>query len=101
MSVDIMVEHAFTKLCQHTSTLRVLRKRVEEYASTYDSCQRNKNPGRGDGELPPRQATELPFEQVAVDSIGPWEITIQGIGVIKFKALIIDTATLLVEARRV
>ncbi|KAG7366933.1 integrase core domain containing protein [Nitzschia inconspicua] len=42
------------------------------------------------------------FEQVAVDSIGPWEITIQGIGVIKFKALtIIDTATLLVEAGRV
>ncbi|KAG7345950.1 reverse transcriptase RNA-dependent DNA polymerase [Nitzschia inconspicua] len=94
-----------TRLYQTLSThfyFKGLKQRVEEYVSTCDSCQRNKNPGRGVGELPPRQATELPFEQVAVDSIGPWEITIQGIGVIKFKALtIIDTATLLVEAGRV
>ncbi|KAG7372944.1 reverse transcriptase RNA-dependent DNA polymerase [Nitzschia inconspicua] len=94
-----------TRLYQTLSThfyFKGLKQRVEEYVSTCDSCQRNKNPGRGVGELPPRQATELPFEQVAVDSIGPWEITIQGIGVTKFKALtIIDTATLLVEAGRV
>ncbi|KAG7345551.1 reverse transcriptase RNA-dependent DNA polymerase [Nitzschia inconspicua] len=61
-----------TRLYQTLSThfyFKGLEQQVEEYVSTCDSCQRNKNPGRGVGELPPRQATELPFEQVAVDSI--------------------------------
>ncbi|KAG7367308.1 hypothetical protein IV203_029979 [Nitzschia inconspicua] len=58
-----------TRLYQTLSThfyFKGLKQRVEEYVSTCDSCQRNKNPGQGVGELPPRQATELPFEQVTV-----------------------------------
>jgi transposase InsO family protein len=58
--------------------------------------------GPGYAELPPRNATEVPFEQVAVDLIGPWTIDIPGYGLVKFRALtIIDQATTLSEIVRI
>ena len=81
---------------------RGMKGKIEAYVSTCDSCQRNKSLGPGYAELPPRIATEVPFEQVAVDLIGPWKIDIPGYGLLKFKALtIIDQATTLSELVRI
>ena len=79
-----------------------MRQKVEKFVATCDSCQRNKQPGPGYGENPPRNATEIPFEQVAVDTIGPWTIKVPGYGDIVFSALtMIDMATTLSELVRV
>ena len=42
------------------------------------SCQKNKLQGPGRGELPPKNITALPWDEVAVDLIGPWSFTLQG-----------------------
>jgi len=42
-----------------------------------DPCQRYKLPGRGQGELPPYNVVDMPFDTVAVDLIGPWEVTLR------------------------
>lgn len=79
-----------------------MKGKIEDYISACDSCQRNKAPGPGYAELPPRNATEAPFEQVAVDLIGPWTIEIPGYGRLSFRALtIIDQATTLSEIVRI
>lgn len=100
--------------CGHGGTVRIyetlkvhfyykgLKKKIEEYVKKCDSCQRNKNTGPGYGHLPPRNATEIPFEQIAIDTIGPWTINVPGFGNITFKALtIIDQATTLSEICRI
>ena len=57
--------------------------------------------GRGYGQLAPREARFQPWYEVAIDTIGPWEIEING-GVHKFYALtMIDTVTNLTELARV
>lgn len=62
-----------------------------------DACQRNKALGAGCGELPGREAPLAPFDEVAVDLIGPWKIEVQGVEV-EFKALTsVDTVTNLTE----
>jgi hypothetical protein len=67
------------RLCQ---TLRThcwvpnLQAGVKQVVLTCDSCQRNKNPGPGQGHLPPRQDIGLPWEEVAVDLVGPWKIEV-------------------------
>ena len=37
---------------------------------------KNKLPGKGYGLLPERELKEQPFDEVAVDLIGPWEVKI-------------------------
>lgn len=65
-----------------------------------DDCQKNKVIGPGFGKLPPRHAQLLPWNEVAVDLIGPWTIVING-NEIKFHALTcIDPVTNLVEIQR-
>lgn len=62
-----------------------------------DTCQRNKALGAGFGELPSRNAPLLPWNEVAVDLIGPWRMSVQGVDV-EFNALTcIDPVTNLVE----
>ena len=69
---------------------------------TTDGCQRFKALGRNYGEIPARNDTSIPFEEVAVDMIGPWEVPVQGIGRIMVRALtMIDIASTLSELRRV
>ena len=46
------------------------------YAYTCHVCQHNKQHGPGYGELPPHDAPLAPWEEVHVDLIGPWSITI-------------------------
>jgi transposase InsO family protein len=79
-----------------------LKDRVHDYVSHCDDCQRNKSAGAGYGELPPRNDVSIPWEEVAVDLIGPWNINIPGLGVISIRALtIIDTCSGLAEIIRI
>ncbi len=79
-----------------------LKAKVEEFINTYDSCQQKKSQGPGYGHIPPRNDVEIPWEEVAVDLIGPWAIHIQRLGDLKLSALAaIDTATGLTELTRV
>jgi hypothetical protein len=65
-----------------------------------DFCQRNKLDGKGCGFLPEREVRSIPFEECAMDLIGPW--TVQACGKpYKFEALtVIDTVANLVELGR-
>jgi hypothetical protein len=38
------------------------------------ACQINKLTGPGYGNLPAQEATTLPFQEVAIDLIGPWHV---------------------------
>ena len=79
-----------------------LKSNVEKFVLSCDSCQRNKNLGQGYGHLPPRNDISTPWEEVAVDLIGPWEIEIPFVGTIRIAALTaIDTATGLAEINRI
>jgi hypothetical protein len=74
-----------------------LHDRIEDYVARCESCQRNKNPGVPVGELPPRNETAVPFEDCAVDLIGPWKVDLPALGkdaFVEFSALtVIDIAT--------
>ena len=66
-----------------------------------DNCMQYKQPGRSYGKLPARTARLVPWDEVAVDLVGPWEIEIHG-EYIEFKALTcIDTVTNLAEIIRI
>ena len=81
---------------------RGLKQKVIDFVKFCDTCQRNKNPGMSNVELPPRNATELPWETVAVDLIGPWKVDIPNLGTVTFRALtIIDVCTTLSEVVRI
>jgi transposase InsO family protein len=70
-----------------------LQSHVENIVRPCDACQRYKLPGRGHGHLPARNALILPWQEVAVDLIGPWTIKLHGQDY-KFHALTsIDTVT--------
>jgi transposase InsO family protein len=63
-------------------------------------CQKYKMTNREYGLLPEREVRIAPWEEVAVDMIGPWDIKVNG-RIVQFKALTcIDTVTNLVELTR-
>jgi hypothetical protein len=79
-----------------------LKHHLEAHVHGCTICQRNKRGGRGYGELPPRIAHHAPWNEVAVDLIGPWTIRLQDGRDIEFKALTaIDTVTNLTEILRI
>ena len=66
---------------------------VENIVRPCDACQRYKLPSRGHGHLPARNALIAPWQEVAVDLIGPWTIKLHG-QEYKFHALTtIDTVS--------
>jgi len=78
---------------------RDLRRYIDNFKCDY--CQRNKLEGKGYGLLPEREVRSIPFEECAVDLIGPWIVQVRG-NPHEFDALtIIDTVTNLVELVRV
>ena len=78
-----------------------LKDRCIALIGSCDPCQRYKLPGKGYGELPPRDAEIAPWREVAVDLIGPWRINVNGQEVV-FRALtIIDTVTNYCEIIRI
>ena len=78
-----------------------LQDTCEKEVRKCDPCQRLKNVGRGHGETASREAPLLPWQDVAVDLIGPWKVSI-GHKELKFTALtIVDMVTNLVEVVRI
>ncbi len=66
-----------------------------------DFCQRNKFDCKGYGFLPEHEVRSIPFEECAMDLIGPWTVQVCG-RPYKFKALtVIDTLTNLVILVRI
>jgi transposase InsO family protein len=78
-----------------------LRSRVEQILHSCDICLRYKLTGRGYGELPPREALIAPWQEVAVDLIGPWKIKIFGQTFVFDSLTMIDTVTNFVELARI
>ena len=79
-----------------------LKQVVHDVVSPCDACQRYKLSGPAYGELPPREAQVAPWNEVAVDLIGPWKIPMPNGTVYKFSALTcIDPVTNLTELKRI
>ena len=78
-----------------------LQQACETEVKKCDTCQRHKNVGRGHGATASRDAPLLPWQEIAIDLIGPWMLSL-GNQKIKFSALtIIDVVTNLVEVVRI
>ena len=74
----------------------MLRKEIDDFAC--NACQKMKRPGPGYGLLPEQDVGTVPWAEVAVDLIGPWNVKIRGKTTQEVFALtIIDTASNLVE----
>jgi hypothetical protein len=58
--------------CSHPQ----LRATVNDVIKHCGACQINKLTGPGYGHLLSHKATSLPFQEVAVDLIGPWHVTL-------------------------
>ena len=78
-----------------------LKEQVRSFVKTCDECQRYKNAGPGVGHVPPKNEDMSPFEQIAIDTMGPWTIHINGYGKVIINAYsIIDTCSNLLELKR-
>ena len=78
-----------------------LKNRIETFIQSCNTCKCTKLPGIGYGHTPPRDALLTPWFEVAIDLIGPWQVTI-GLQVVSFQALTcIDTVTNLAEVIRI
>jgi len=75
----------------------LLNQAVEAHVKNCSVCQFHKLQNQGYGELPPRQALAQPWYEVAVDTIGPWPVTIDGVEHKLYAVTIIDTVTNLTE----
>ena len=78
---------------------RDIRRYIDNFNCDY--CQRNKLDGKGYGLLPEREVRSIPFEECAVDLIGPWKVQVRGNPYEFFALTAIDTITNLVELIRV
>ena len=59
-----------------------LQERTTEIARTCEQCQKFKAQGKGYGHMAAREAAIAPSYEVAINTIGPWEIPVrQGNGV--------------------
>ncbi len=85
-------------ICQRYHN-RELRKYIDNFNCDY--CQRNKLDGKGYGLLPECEVLSIPFEECAMDLIGPWVVQVRS-NPYEFDALtVINTVTNLVELIRV
>ena len=86
----------FLQSCYHKSNLRPA---VDKHKCEH--CLRNKLSGPGYGLLSEQDVRSMPFEEVAVDLIGPWKVKVNG-RMVTFQALtIIDMVTNLVKLIRI
>jgi Reverse transcriptase (RNA-dependent DNA polymerase)./Integrase core domain. len=78
-----------------------LRHVVKTITQNCELCQRYKHSTHKYGQLPPKQATEQPWETVAVDLIGPWNIIINNVNLGVLNAItMIDITTNITELIR-
>ena len=76
----IVTGHPGSKKLQLTLEQRYYHPEMQSYVDRYacSDCQKHKLDGRGYGLLPERDLREQPFEEVAVDLIGPWKVQVRG-----------------------
>ena len=75
-----------------------LKTQVENFVATCDACQCYKQQNHEYGHLSPQQDVSIPWEENAVDLIGPWPVKIEGLGEMQIRALtVVDTHTTLSE----
>jgi len=74
---------------------------VNSVVQECSTCQHYKVTGPGYGQLPPREASLAPWDEVAVDLIGPWTITVNGQELIFNALTCIDPVTNLSELIRI
>ena len=99
---EIMGHPGSTQL-RETIGKRYFHPQLRHFVDRYkcDHCQRHKLDGPGYGLLPEREQQESPWDEVAVDLIGPWKLEVNGQEV-EFNALTcIDPVTNLAELIRV
>ena len=100
----VVLGHCGYQRLYNTIRARFHAKHLEAKCKQFvcrDNCYQYKNQGRGYGFLPPREAGAAPWNEVAVDLIGPWKVTVNEIE-LEFKALTcIDPVTNLAEAIRI
>ena len=99
---DVM-GHPGQKRLNETLRQRYYNRKLRYWVDRFKckACQEHKLPGRGYGLLPQRELRIVPWEEVAVDLIGPWPMKVNG-RELEFSALTcIDTVTNLVELIRV
>eukprot|EP00957_Ditylum_brightwellii_P148738 11324101-Ditylum_brightwellii.AAC.1 len=53
-----------------------LRYWIDRHKCEY--CQRHRFPGRGYGLLPEREMKIAPWEEVAINLVGPWKMKVNG-----------------------
>jgi transposase InsO family protein len=76
-----------------------LRHKIDKFHCEH--CQRNKLDGKGYGLLPEREIRTMPFNECAVDLVGPWVVQVNGKPYEFFALTAIDTVTNLVELVRI
>ena len=95
--------HPGQKRLRETLHQRYYHPQLRRYIDRYncEHCQKHKLSGPGYGLLPEREMRIAPWEECAVDLIGPWQINVRG-KTVEFNALTcIDTASNLVELIRI
>jgi transposase InsO family protein len=78
-----------------------LLKQVDEVVRYCVVCQQAKRAGIGYGKLAPREANVQPWYEIAIDTVGPWKVMVDGQEVNFYATTIIDTATNLTELVRI
>jgi hypothetical protein len=92
-------EKRLTELLRQRYHNPALHRHIEQLKCS--DCQKYKISGRGYGLLPEREVRIAPWEEVAIDLIGPWEVKVNGRQV-EFNGLTcIDTASNLVKLIRI
>jgi len=77
-----------------------MQQKIERYTRACEDCVKFKEPHVEYGEVPPREALYQPFYELAVDSIGPWKIDINGVEYTFHALSMIDTVSTLTELSR-
>jgi hypothetical protein len=78
-----------------------LKPRIEYIVKSCDTCLCSKLPGMGYGELPPREAGLVPWNEVPVDLIGPWTVNVQGTEIICYALTCIDPVSNLAKIQSI
>jgi hypothetical protein len=95
--------HPGEKRLQETVNQRYYHPRLRYHIDKLKckDCQKHKLAGRGYGLLPKQEVRIAPWEEVAIDLIGPWKVKVNGPQVEFNASTCIDTASNLVKLIRV
>jgi hypothetical protein len=94
------IDRSIATICRHFYHPN-LRQEIKNQIGSCVLCQKYKRHGGSYGELAPRDALAIPWQEVHVDTIGPWRVNKRGLN-LKIRAFTaIDPVTNLLEIRRI